>query len=73
MSLCSQLTRNFRLSFGAILVFFLFYFFGASYTAGAGISTGTFVPMIVIGAAYGRMIGVIVRYVNLTFWLRRWF
>lgn len=46
-----------------ILVFFIFYFLGATYTAGCAISSGTFVPMIVIGSAYGRIVGLIVRYV----------
>ncbi|GAM18690.1 hypothetical protein SAMD00019534_018650 [Acytostelium subglobosum LB1] len=56
---------NFTNSVGivALLVFFLFYFVFAAYTAGCGISSGTFVPMIVIGAAYGRLVGLIMHMV----------
>ncbi|GAM18800.1 hypothetical protein SAMD00019534_019750 [Acytostelium subglobosum LB1] len=50
-----------RIGIPALLMFFTFYFLFAAYTAGCGISSGTFVPMIVIGAAYGRAVGVIVR------------
>lgn len=46
----------------SVFIFFLFYTFGAAYTAGCGLSSGMFVPMIVIGAAYGRLVGLAVRY-----------
>lgn len=36
----------------SIFIFFLFYTFGAAYTAGCGLSSGMFVPMIVVGSAY---------------------
>ncbi len=36
---------------------------GAAYTAGSGISSGMFVPMIVIGSAYGRIIGLAIRFI----------
>lgn len=41
-----------------VFIFFLFYTFGAAYTAGCGLSSGMFVPMIVIGSAYGRIVGM---------------
>ncbi|EGC37379.1 hypothetical protein DICPUDRAFT_150047 [Dictyostelium purpureum] len=47
----------------ALFIFFAFYLLFAAYTAGSGISSGTFVPMIVIGAAYGRAVGVIMSYI----------
>jgi chloride channel 7 len=47
------------LSLLAIAVFFIYYLFGAGYTAGCGVSSGLFVPMVVIGAAYGRIVGLI--------------
>ena len=43
----------------AIAIFFIYYLLGAGYTAGCGISSGLFVPMVVIGAAYGRIVGLI--------------
>jgi len=49
-----------RIGIPALLLFFVFYILFAAYTAGSGISSGTFVPMIVIGAAYGRAVGVLV-------------
>lgn len=42
-----------------IFSFFIFYTLGAAYTAGCALSSGLFVPMVVIGAAYGRLIGVL--------------
>eukprot|EP00026_Physarum_polycephalum_P002045 Phypoly_transcript_02049.p1 GENE.Phypoly_transcript_02049~~Phypoly_transcript_02049.p1 ORF type:complete len:942 (+),score=158.82 Phypoly_transcript_02049:112-2937(+) len=45
-----------------IFSFFVFYCLGAAYTAGCGISSGMFVPMVVIGAAYGRVVGVLLFY-----------
>eukprot|EP01133_Synstelium_polycarpum_P007277 gene7277-8457_t len=44
---------------GALLLYFVYYFLFAAYSAGSGISSGTFVPMIVIGASYGRAIGIV--------------
>ncbi|EFA81710.1 chloride channel protein [Heterostelium album PN500] len=58
-----ELNNTNRFGIPALLLFFLFYFLFAAYTAGCGISSGTFVPMIVIGASYGRAIGVIVQHI----------
>jgi chloride channel 7 len=47
------------LSLSAIAVFFIYYFFGSGYAVGCGIATGMFVPMMVMGASYGRLVGLI--------------
>lgn len=44
-----------------VFSFFIFYTIGACYTAGSGISSGMFVPMVVIGASYGRVIGLLLQ------------
>ncbi|KAN0031526.1 hypothetical protein ACTFIV_005390 [Dictyostelium citrinum] len=49
-----------RLGLWAMLLFCLFYLVFAAYTAGCGVSTGTLVPMLVIGASYGRFVGLVV-------------
>jgi chloride channel 7 len=55
------LSRGTHKEFGyaAILCMLVFYFLGAAVTAGSAISSGTFVPMLLIGACIGRLIGLV--------------
>ncbi|KAL4529321.1 hypothetical protein Ndes2526A_g04115 [Nannochloris sp. 'desiccata'] len=55
------LSRGTHKEFGyaAILCMLVFYFVGAAVTAGSAISSGTFVPMLLIGACIGRLIGLV--------------
>ena len=55
------LSRGTHREFGyaAIVCMLVFYFIGAAVTAGSAISSGTFVPMLLIGACIGRLIGLI--------------
>eukprot|EP00659_Diplonema_papillatum_P015592 gene15592-23797_t len=52
-------SRNTDPEFGVapLLIFFVCYFFFACYTAGTSISSGLLVPMIVMGATMGRIVG----------------
>lgn len=54
------LSRGTHREFGyaAILCFFVFYFVGAALAAGSAISSGVFVPMLLIGACIGRFVGL---------------
>ena len=45
--------------FGSIITFFLVYYFGAVVPAGSCISSGLFVPMLVMGACVGRFMGLV--------------
>ena len=55
------LSRGTHREFGysAILCMLIFYFIGAAVAAGSAISSGTFVPMILIGACIGRLVGLV--------------
>lgn len=55
------LSRGTHREFGyaAILCMLIFYFLGAAITAGSAISSGTFVPMLLIGACIGRLVGLV--------------
>jgi chloride channel 7 len=55
------LSRGTHKEFGykAILCFFVFYFVGAALAAGSAISSGVFVPMLLIGACIGRFVGLV--------------
>lgn len=55
------LSRGTHREFGyaAILCMLVFYFLGAAVTAGSAISSGTFVPMLLIGACIGRLVGLV--------------
>lgn len=55
------LSRGTHREFGyaAILCMLVFYFIGAAVTAGSAISSGTFVPMLLIGACIGRLVGLV--------------
>lgn len=55
------LSRGTHKEFGyaAIGCMFLVYFLGAAVTAGSAISSGTFVPMMLIGACIGRAVGLL--------------
>ena len=55
------LSRGTHREFGyaAILCMLGFYFIGAAITAGSAISSGTFVPMLLIGACIGRLVGLV--------------
>ena len=44
--------------YAALLVMLAFYFAGAAWTAGSAISSGVFVPMLLIGACIGRLVGL---------------
>ncbi|KAK9804251.1 hypothetical protein WJX72_003440 [[Myrmecia] bisecta] len=46
--------------YGAIIVMLIFYFAGAVWAAGSAIASGLFVPMLLIGACVGRLVGLIV-------------
>lgn len=45
--------------YAAILLMLVLYFLGAAYTSGSAISSGTFVPMLLIGACIGRLVGLV--------------
>ena len=55
------LSRGTHREFGyaAILCMLVVYFLGAAITAGSAISSGTFVPMLLIGACIGRLVGLV--------------
>lgn len=55
------LSRGTHKEFGyaALICMFIFYFLGAAITAGSAISSGVFVPMILMGACIGRLVGLI--------------
>ena len=52
---CSRGTHR-EFGYAALLTMLVFYFLGAAYTAGSAISSGTFVPMLLIGACIGRLV-----------------
>uniref|UniRef100_A0A1D2A2N7 Chloride channel protein n=1 Tax=Auxenochlorella protothecoides TaxID=3075 RepID=A0A1D2A2N7_AUXPR len=45
--------------YAALVVMLVWYFLGAAWTAGSAIASGVFVPMLLIGACVGRLIGLI--------------
>ena len=55
------LSRGTHKEFGyaALICMLLFYFLGAAVTAGSAISSGVFVPMLLIGACIGRLVGLV--------------
>ena len=54
------LTRGTHREFGyaALLVMLVHYFLGAAWVAGSAISSGLFVPMLVMGCLVGRLMGL---------------
>ena len=44
--------------YAAIVTFFVFYFVGAVLAAGSAVSSGVFVPMLLMGACIGRFVGL---------------
>jgi len=56
--LLSRATHR-EFGYAAIICMLIFYFLGAAWTAGSAISSGVFVPMLLIGACIGRLIGII--------------
>ena len=54
------LSRGTHREFGyaAIVTFFVFYFVGAVLAAGSAVSSGVFVPMLLMGACIGRFVGL---------------
>eukprot|EP01111_Echinosteliopsis_oligospora_P014756 TRINITY_DN5644_c0_g1_i1.p1 TRINITY_DN5644_c0_g1~~TRINITY_DN5644_c0_g1_i1.p1 ORF type:complete len:765 (-),score=173.89 TRINITY_DN5644_c0_g1_i1:120-2414(-) len=48
-----------RFTRSSLICFFVVYFVGAVLTAGCGLSTGLFVPMMLIGGSYGRLLGAL--------------
>lgn len=52
------LSADHEFSVATLLTFFLFYYVLAIWTAGSAIPAGLFVPSIILGAAYGRIIGI---------------
>ena len=55
------LSRNTHLEFGfaSLCTFFIIYYFGAAIVAGSCISSGLFVPMLLMGACIGRFWGLV--------------
>ena len=49
---------HFRFHYGPLLVTFAWYALGAALAAGSAIASGLFVPMIMMGALLGRMVGL---------------
>ena len=47
-----------RFNYGPLLVMFAWYSLGAALAAGSASSSGLFVPMIMMGACLGRMVGL---------------
>ena len=47
-----------RFDYSALLVMGSYYFIGAALCAGSAISSGLFVPMLMIGAVIGRLLGL---------------
>uniref|UniRef100_A0A7R9VET4 Chloride channel protein n=1 Tax=Chlamydomonas euryale TaxID=1486919 RepID=A0A7R9VET4_9CHLO len=47
-----------RFGYATLLVMFFWYFIMAAFVAGSAISSGLFVPMLMIGAIIGRMVGL---------------
>lgn len=45
--------------YAALVVMLVWYFLGAAWTAGSAIASGVFVPMLLIGACVGRIIGLV--------------
>ena len=54
------LTRGTHRQFGyaALVVTLVVYFVGAAWIAGSAVSSGVFVPMLVIGSLIGRILGL---------------
>ncbi|KAK9853352.1 hypothetical protein WJX84_009701 [Apatococcus fuscideae] len=54
------LSRGTHREFGyaALLVMLVFYFGGAAWAAGSAVASGLFVPMLLIGACIGRLVGL---------------
>ena len=46
--------------YGALTVMLVYYFLGAVWAAGSAISSGVFVPMLMIGSCIGRFVGLVV-------------
>eukprot|EP00455_Lapot_gusevi_P006098 TRINITY_DN12600_c0_g2_i3.p1 TRINITY_DN12600_c0_g2~~TRINITY_DN12600_c0_g2_i3.p1 ORF type:complete len:787 (-),score=196.47 TRINITY_DN12600_c0_g2_i3:47-2407(-) len=44
---------------GSIAMFGLLYFFGAGYIAGSTMAAGLMVPLLIVGASYGRLLGLL--------------
>ena len=45
--------------YGSLITFFIVYYLGAAVTAGSVISSGLFVPMLLMGAIIGRCMGLV--------------
>ena len=54
------LSRGTHREFGyaALMVMLVFYFGGAAWAAGSAVASGLFVPMLLIGACIGRLVGL---------------
>lgn len=59
----NNVTNTERLGLWPMFLFCIFYLFFAAYTAGCAVATGTLVPMLVIGASYGRFVGLVVYHI----------
>lgn len=57
--LLSRATHR-EFGYAAIICMLIFYFLGAAWTAGSAISSGVFVPMLLIGACIGRLVGLVI-------------
>ena len=47
-----------RFGYESLLVMFAWYFLGAAVAAGSAISSGLFVPMLMMGSITGRLVGL---------------
>ncbi len=50
-----------RFSLLTLALFFICYYVSACYTAGAAITAGLLIPMMIFGATFGRFVGVLVK------------
>jgi H+/Cl- antiporter ClcA len=50
-----------RFSLSTLAIFFFTYYCTACYTAGAYITAGLLIPMMIFGAAFGRFVGLLVK------------
>lgn len=50
---------HWEFNYGSLIVMLVFYFLGAVWAAGSAIASGLFVPMLLIGACVGRLVGLL--------------
>ncbi len=62
MLLFGHETRSDEYSMGPLLGLFIVYHLMATWTYGLSVSTGVFIPSLLIGAVWGRIIGMLVQW-----------